>query len=87
MVSLCLELTEIINSHHRERREMMDMCEEYVERQISGTELEDEEESRAVGGKTVSVVRLCLSGEGRDVWCAPSVVWFGCFPSAFQENY
>ena len=65
-----------------ERREMMGTCEEYVERQINVTKLEGEDGEQ----KTVSVVRKCLNGKGRDVLSAPSIVWFGCFPVTSQEN-
>lgn len=43
-------------------------------------------ESRKAGGKTVSVVRVCLKEKGGDVWSAPPTVWFGCFPFPSQEN-
>lgn len=44
-------------------------------------------ESRRVDGKTISVVRICLNGKGRDGSSASPVVWFGSFPFTSQESY
>lgn len=53
-----------------------------MEGQINVTQLEGEDGEQ----KTVSVVRKCLNGKGRDVLSAPSMVWFGCVPITSQEN-
>lgn len=75
------------HSHHGERREWQGCVRVSTKAAGCNQVARLRWSAEALLGETVSVVSACLSGQGRDVWPAPPILWLGPFPSASQENY
>lgn len=84
---VCLELTEVFTPTIGRGEK----CQKCVKCKWKGRKMEANVkvrmDSRRVGEKTISVVRICLDGKGRDFLSASPVMWFGSFPFTSQENY